>query len=59
MSDGHVDFAILPYICGVTLAGLLVGVAVARRIPTALLRKLIGCLCCGLGLFLFLRLICS
>ena len=59
MSDGHVDFGILPYICGMALVGLFVGGAVAKRIPTALLRKLIGCLCCGLGIFLLLRLICS
>ncbi|MDD4701369.1 MAG: sulfite exporter TauE/SafE family protein [Desulfovibrio sp.] len=59
VAEGHVDFTILPYICLMALAGLLAGVAVARRIPTGMLRKLIGGLCCGLGLFLLLRLILS
>ena len=59
MADGHVDFAILPYICLMALIGLFAGIAVTKRIPTEVLRKLIGGLCCGLGLFLLLRLLLS
>ena len=59
VADGHVDFAILPYICLMALIGLFAGIAVTKRIPTEVLRKLIGGLCCGLGLFLLLRLLLS
>ena len=41
------------------LAGFLVGIAVTKRIPTEVLRKLVGGQCCGLGLFLLLRLLLS
>lgn len=59
VADGHVDFTILPYICLMALMGLFAGVAVSKRISTGVLRKIIGGLCCGLGLFLLLRLILS
>ncbi len=59
VADGHVDFTMLPYICLMAFIGLFAGIAVTKRIPTEVLRKLIGGLCCGLGLFLLLRLLLS
>lgn len=54
-SGGHVDFGLLPVICLLEMAGFFGGVAAARRIPAWLLRRVIGGICCGLGVFLLVR----
>ena len=55
IEGGHVDFALLPALCIFETAGFAVGVALAKRTPTALLRNLIGSVCCLLGLVLLVR----
>ena len=57
VADGHVDFAILPYICLMALIGLFASIAMTKRIPTKVLHILIDGLYYGLGLFLLLRLV--
>ena len=52
---GHVDFELLPALCLFETAGFGLGVALARRTPTATLRILIGGVCCLLGLVLLVR----
>jgi uncharacterized membrane protein YfcA len=52
---GHVDFELLPALCLFETAGFGLGVALARRTPTATLRILIGGMCCLLGLVLLVR----
>lgn len=52
---GHVDFELLPALCLFETAGFGLGVALARRTPTATLRTLIGGVCCLLGLVLLVR----
>ena len=52
---GHVDFELLPALCLFETAGFGLGVALARRTPTATLRMLIGGVCCLLGLVLLVR----
>lgn len=54
-SGGHVDFGLLPMLCLMEVAGFFGGLAVARRIPARLLRRIIGAVCCGLGVFLLVR----
>ena len=58
-SGGHVDFGLLPMLCLVETAGFFGGVAVARRISAWLLRRIIGAVCCGLGVFLLVRQLMS
>ena len=55
MLGGHVDWLLLPALCAVQVAGLLGGIAMARRVSAPFLRTVIGALCIGLGAFLFLR----
>ena len=55
IADGHVDFALLPIICILEVAGFAGGVVLAKRTPTGMLRTLIGGVCCLLGLFLLVR----
>lgn len=55
MSGGHVDWGLLPLLSGLEIAGFAAGAVVARRTPPALLGRVIGLLCCGLGLFLLAR----
>lgn len=55
MVDGHVDFALLPILCLLEGVGFVCGVALAKRTPTAMLRALIGGVCCLLGLLLLVR----
>ncbi|MCD7982816.1 MAG: TSUP family transporter, partial [Desulfovibrio sp.] len=58
-SGGHVDFGLLPMLCLLEVAGFFGGVAVVRRIPAWLLRRIIGVVCCGLGVFLLVRQLMS
>ena len=53
--DGPVNFGLLPVLCGLEIAGFAVGLALAKRTPTGLLRNLIGGVCCVLGLVLLVR----
>ncbi|WP_374279947.1 sulfite exporter TauE/SafE family protein [Desulfovibrio sp.] len=55
IQGGHVDFELLPALCVFETAGFALGVALARRTPTATLRTLIGGICCLLGLLLLVR----
>ena len=55
ISDGHVDFALLPIICLLEGLGFAIGIALAKRTPTGMLRTLIGCVCCAMGLLLLAR----
>ena len=55
IQGGHVDFELLPALCAFETAGFALGVALARRTPTATLRTLIGGICCLLGLLLLAR----
>ena len=55
IQGGHVDFELLPALCVFETAGFALGVALARRTPTATLRTLIGGICCLLGLLLLAR----
>ena len=55
IQGGHVDFGLLPALCVFETAGFALGVALARRTPTATLRTLIGGICCLLGLLLLVR----
>lgn len=55
IADGHVDFALLPIVCILEIAGFAGGVVLAKRTATATLRTLIGGVCCLLGLFLLVR----
>ena len=52
---GHVNFGLLPVLCGLEIAGFAVGLALAKRTPTGVLRNLIGGVCCALGLVLLVR----
>ena len=54
-ADGHVDFSLLAVLCGLELAGFAGGVVLARRVSALVLRRAIGVLCCGLGVFLLFR----
>ena len=58
-SGGHVDFSLLPMLCLLEVAGFFGGVAVVRRIPAWLLRRIIGVLCSALGVFLLVRQLMS
>ena len=55
MHGGHVDFALLPVLCGLEIIGFAGGVVLARRIATGMLGRVIGVLCFLLGLFLLVR----
>ncbi len=58
IQGGHVDFSLLPSLCGLEIAGFAGGVILARRITTAMLGRVIGLLCFALGLFLLIRQLC-
>lgn len=53
--DGNVDFALLPVICALEGLGFALGIVLAKRTPTGMLRTLIGCVCSALGLLLLVR----
>lgn len=53
--SGFIDWGILPWIMLMELAGCLLGLRVASRIPAELAKRAIGVLCAGLGIFLLLR----
>lgn len=55
IGDGYVNWGLLPPLCGLEMAGFVVGLALAKRTPTGVLRIVIGGLCCVLGLFLLAR----
>ena len=55
LHQGHVDFSLLPVLCGLEIAGFAVGVVLAKRIGISVLGRVIGVLCFILGLFLLLR----
>lgn len=51
VAGGYLDYDLLPGLTLVVLFGFWGGVAAARRIPPLLLRRVIGLVCCGLGVF--------
>ena len=53
--NGLVDFELLPAVCLLQLVGMWGGARLAKSVPTNSLRRLIGCLCMGVGIFLFIR----
>lgn len=55
VAGGYLDYDLLPGLTLVVLFGFWGGVAAARRIPPLLLRRVIGLVCCGLGVFLLVR----
>lgn len=55
MAGGYLDYGLLPGLTLALLFGFWRGVAAARRIPAMSLRRIIGVVCCCLGLFLLMR----
>jgi len=53
--NGQVNLSLLPVVCLLQLAGMWVGASLVSLLPTDSLRRLVGSVCMGLGVFLLVR----